>query len=317
MIGLPSTVRGRLLFSLIILCSISVIPISAQEYIDVIYMRNGTIERGTIVENIPGETIKLRTIDGRAITIQFKEIVKLAKEEAPASPEATPPAAAQTQGGTSGSGGRSTDGSSQQAQPNQPQAAQDQPAAKAQPQATAAPEVPEVTYAEIDALIRRGLRFRYDTIKGKTQYLSATDRALLFQRHEKSGGAGFALNFFIGFGIGSFVQKDVGAGVAGLLMELFSTPLYVAGMVLSFEFDESFIPMAAVGGTVLFVNYLFQWIRPAAFAAKYNRQLKNALRLPASYGMMVVPAVNVVTVSDERGSPEQKVTYGVGASIKF
>lgn len=302
---------------LLIFFIVAVTSISAQEYIDAIYMRNGTIEKGTIIENVPGETIKLRTLDGRTVTIQFKDIVKLAKEEAPVS---AAPSATQPQGGSSGaaSGGAGAAGSSgSSTQPGQAQTAQSQPAAEAQLQATTEPAKPEVTYAEIDALISRGLRWRYDTIKEKTQYLSATDKALLFQRHEKSGGAGFALNFFIGFGIGSFVQKDVGAGVAGLLLELFSTPVYVAGMVLSLEYDMSFIPMAAVGGTVLIVNYLFQWIRPAAFAAKYNRQLKDALRLPASYGMMVVPAVNVVTVSDERGSPEQKVTYGVGAAIKF
>jgi sRNA-binding regulator protein Hfq len=70
----------------IFFCFISLLialTISAQsgKLIDVVYLRNGSILRGIIIEQIPNETIKLQTADGNIFVYKTSEIEKITKEE--------------------------------------------------------------------------------------------------------------------------------------------------------------------------------------------------------------------------------------------
>jgi len=53
---------------------------SAQQLDDVVYLKNGGIVRGTIIEQVPGISIKLQTKDGNVFVYQMDEIEKIAKE---------------------------------------------------------------------------------------------------------------------------------------------------------------------------------------------------------------------------------------------
>ena len=68
-----------------ILFIISVLFISvafAQDNFDeVIYLKNGSILRGTIVEQIPNQTVKIQTKDGNVFVYNFSEVEKITKEE--------------------------------------------------------------------------------------------------------------------------------------------------------------------------------------------------------------------------------------------
>lgn len=57
----------------------------AQQWIDVVYLENGSVVRGTIVEDIPNESLKIQTADGNVFKYQYADIVKLAKEQTSAS----------------------------------------------------------------------------------------------------------------------------------------------------------------------------------------------------------------------------------------
>ncbi len=58
-------------------------PISwAEDYIDVVYLKNGSVIKGIIIEQIPGQTIKIKTSDGSIYVTQVQDITKIAKEEA-------------------------------------------------------------------------------------------------------------------------------------------------------------------------------------------------------------------------------------------
>ncbi len=57
---------------------------------DVVYLKNGSIIRGTIIEQIPMETLKIETADGSVFVYQMSEIERITKEETAPKPPAVP-----------------------------------------------------------------------------------------------------------------------------------------------------------------------------------------------------------------------------------
>lgn len=55
--------------------------LAAQEYIDVVYLKNGGRIRGIIIENIPNEKVKIQTSDGSIFVYKYEEIEKFTREE--------------------------------------------------------------------------------------------------------------------------------------------------------------------------------------------------------------------------------------------
>ena len=55
-------------------------PLSAQKIEDVIHLKNGETVRGTIVEQIPGESLKIQTADGRVFVYTIYEIAEISRE---------------------------------------------------------------------------------------------------------------------------------------------------------------------------------------------------------------------------------------------
>ena len=48
---------------------------------DVVYLKDGSIIRGTIIEQTPGESLKIETADGSIFVYQMSEVERIAKEE--------------------------------------------------------------------------------------------------------------------------------------------------------------------------------------------------------------------------------------------
>ncbi len=54
---------------------------SAQQFrIDVVYLNDGSIIKGIIVEQIPGVSLKIKTADGSVFAINMSDVVKTGKE---------------------------------------------------------------------------------------------------------------------------------------------------------------------------------------------------------------------------------------------
>lgn len=53
----------------------------AQQYEDVVYLKSGSIIHGTIIEQKPNESIKIKTKDGNVFVYKMEEIEKMTKEE--------------------------------------------------------------------------------------------------------------------------------------------------------------------------------------------------------------------------------------------
>lgn len=68
--------------ALLIVCAVvcSVLYVAAQQYQDVVYLKNGSVVRGIILEQIPGKTIKIATDNGSQFIFTLAEVEKMTKE---------------------------------------------------------------------------------------------------------------------------------------------------------------------------------------------------------------------------------------------
>ena len=68
--------------ALLIVCAVvcSVFYVAAQQYQDVVYLKNGSVVRGMILEQIPGKTIKIATDNGSQFIFTLQEVEKMTKE---------------------------------------------------------------------------------------------------------------------------------------------------------------------------------------------------------------------------------------------
>lgn len=70
----------KILLLLIMLMSVGTHCL-AQNLIEVVYLKNGSIIKGTIIEQVPNESLKIKTRDGSLIICQMDEVSKITKEE--------------------------------------------------------------------------------------------------------------------------------------------------------------------------------------------------------------------------------------------
>ena len=70
----------RFLVILLLTALVTHSPLFAQKIEDVIYLKNGEIVRGTIVEQNPGESLKIQTADGSVFVYTIYEIAEIGRE---------------------------------------------------------------------------------------------------------------------------------------------------------------------------------------------------------------------------------------------
>lgn len=68
-------------------CSIAILMVvafaftaNAQDYEDVVYLKNGSAIRGVIIEQVPNQSLKIQTDDGSVYVYNFSDIEKMTKE---------------------------------------------------------------------------------------------------------------------------------------------------------------------------------------------------------------------------------------------
>lgn len=65
------------LFVLVLVCAVA---LAQESYQEVVYLKNGSIIRGMIIEQIPNKTIKIQTADRSVFVYQMDEVEKITKE---------------------------------------------------------------------------------------------------------------------------------------------------------------------------------------------------------------------------------------------
>lgn len=67
---------------LLVAMMLTVATIQAQTLQEVVYLKNGSIVRGVIIEQIPNKSLKIQTADGSIFAYQMDEVDKITKEAA-------------------------------------------------------------------------------------------------------------------------------------------------------------------------------------------------------------------------------------------
>jgi TM2 domain-containing membrane protein YozV len=67
-------------FFLTFLISLAACSLNAQNYEEVVYLKNGSIIHGLIIEQIPNKSIKIQTKDGNLFVFDIEEVEKITKE---------------------------------------------------------------------------------------------------------------------------------------------------------------------------------------------------------------------------------------------
>lgn len=116
--------------------------------------------------------------------------------------------------------------------------------------------------------------------------LSAEQKFMLYESHKKSAALPFVVNFFVGAGIGSFVQGDTKGGTVGLVLDLLALSLFYNGMLESYNmyyddvYYEGRVEMYVMAAGALFLSSkIYQWVRPFKFAKEENRKLARSLEV--------------------------------------
>ena len=76
----------KLLFFFVIFIQLNTCYAESTE-IDVVYLKNGSIIKGKIIEQIIGESVKIETADGSIFVYKVEEIEKIVKEQKATKPE--------------------------------------------------------------------------------------------------------------------------------------------------------------------------------------------------------------------------------------
>lgn len=70
----------RFVFIVCIAAFLATTQVVAKEMQDVVYLKNGGIVRGTVIEQVAGKSLKIVRFDGNAFRYKMKEIDKISKE---------------------------------------------------------------------------------------------------------------------------------------------------------------------------------------------------------------------------------------------
>ncbi|ULQ59489.1 P13 family porin [Brucepastera parasyntrophica] len=173
---------------------------------------------------------------------------------------------------------------------------------------------------DINQLIKKGLFKNKDAIAEKAQFLQEKDQLSLIADNKKSGVGPFFLNFFLGFGIGSFVQKDLVGGFIMLGADIASIAMMIPFVVHMGRFFAYFLilPVIAMadpdsdlakdfsaavddaakysglfiaGGVLMLASRIFGSVKPWTHASKWNSTLNSALSQKAKITIGIEPVI--------------------------
>lgn len=69
------------IFMLLLLLSSLNLSLSAQNMQEVVYLKNGSIIKGVVIEQVPGESLKIQTYDGSIFVYKMSEVEKIIKNQ--------------------------------------------------------------------------------------------------------------------------------------------------------------------------------------------------------------------------------------------
>ncbi|MFC2420648.1 MAG: P13 family porin [Treponema maltophilum] len=169
--------------------------------------------------------------------------------------------------------------------------------------------------AAINTLLKnKELKKNFDGIRTEAMGLSFAEKNALFSKHKSASGISAAINFFIGYGIGSFVQKDTVNGVICLSADLVASGLFIGSQILFDKYYKAYlsdphywnisssnpfeteagkaIGLLITSGIILGIARIYEIAAPFLYSYSYNEKLREALCLKnaqISFSPIVMP----------------------------
>jgi hypothetical protein len=133
--------------------------------------------------------------------------------------------------------------------------------------------------AKVSILIRDGIIKNKEAIRKESASLSYLDREALYKKNRYKAAFGWAsLNFFPGFGLGSYIQGDKSSGIIQSVLDGGGLLFMFSGVLLAVEVDEFIGGAIAIPGYIAIVaGRITGVIFPFSFQKKGNQNLREAL----------------------------------------
>jgi hypothetical protein len=160
----------------------------------------------------------------------------------------------------------------------------------------------EQSFMEVQMLINQDLDDNYQLINQKSQDLTQVQRMFIYDDKKVSGGLPFVLNFFLCFGIGSWVQGHTAGGLIGTIGNL-------TGLILIASDDSGGSSTATIGSVIFLSTWIVDCILPWTYSSSYNRKLKSALGINAVSSIDLAPTLNM--------AQDGTIYPGIGLSVAF
>jgi hypothetical protein len=145
-------------------------------------------------------------------------------------------------------------------------------------------QVNEDQREKVQKLIKAGLAKNKEDIQKESFSLSPADKEALYAKNRKQAAAGWAaLDCFVGFGVGSYIQGDITFGITQSILDAVGYTLYIYSIFelayTSLESSErsSGLEEYKLSLVILASSRVMSWIFPFVYQGKYNRTLKAAL----------------------------------------
>ena len=182
-----------------------------------------------------------------------------------------------------------------------------------------------------DKLLHEGLYKNLDEIEKIADELSPEEKELLYVMHKKSDMIPSIANYYIGYGIGSFLQGDTKTAIPTLILHVTGVLVADTGIVLwlypyiAYEWFGSHNPESlnldefeiyknlgygfiAAGAAVVLASKMFSVIKAHQYTDSYNETLKKAV-LKSEDEKISLTMSPLVNVADKR--------YGLIVTMNF
>jgi hypothetical protein len=246
----------KLLIVLFIFVVLVAVTSPAQERVDVVYLKDGSIIRGTIVEQVPGETIRIKTSGGSEFVFQMEEVKRITSETVEEEKD-------------SSQDNNDEEDSSKESNTEALQA--------------------------LDTSFSKNMSLSdLSQVEIKGAWINQTtrlDRRSVYRDYEKDdAGLAFGLNFLLPAGVGSYIQGDTNFAVYRTISDLLfiGTVVFAASTTytdctgdycVDYVYSDGEAIAIALTGLNSSISAIVGWIRPFTYENNYNETLEEKLGL--------------------------------------
>lgn len=137
-------------------------------------------------------------------------------------------------------------------------------------------------------LIKGGIEANKEEIKREAALLPPGEKESLYNHQSLKSAKGWsALNCFVGFGIGSYIQGDMKFGVTQSVLDGVGWITFNVGYFMMLDdlgdpdadIDAAGIAVTLTGVAVIVTSRIMGWIFPQSYQKKYNNNLKELLNV--------------------------------------